>query len=57
MSDRAAPVASLPAASRTRGTARRRTKRDSQAVVVASLTVLATGIALFDLLLLAIGLQ
>jgi hypothetical protein len=37
--------------------ARRRRQQGSEALVVASLTVLATGIAVYDLLLLALGLQ
>ena len=46
-------AASAPA----RGAAQRRKQRDSQALIVAVLTLLATGIAFYDLALLAAGLQ
>ena len=65
MSNRAYPIPARSTASskaaaqgaRTRSAARRQSQRDSQAVVVASLSLLATGIALYDLFLLAVGMQ
>jgi hypothetical protein len=50
-------VAQHSVAKKSKRVAPRRSQRDSQALVVASLTVLATGIALYDLVLLAVGMQ
>jgi hypothetical protein len=55
MSTRAAPVSSRSASTRARAAAPRRRQRDSEALLVAILTLLATGIAFYDLLLFAFG--
>jgi hypothetical protein len=52
---RSVPVASRSASARARGVAVRRTQRDSQTLLVAGLTLLATLIALYDLVLLAVA--
>jgi hypothetical protein len=53
---RATP-ASRSASTRSRAAQRRRSQRDSQAVLIACLTLLATGLAFYDLIVLTAGLK